>query len=80
MAAGIHKCLPDFWISLHGFAIKSITGSVMDELQWRAIWIETVMKAGSDLEDALDAFDMFYGDDPIDTSIDPAEAARALIK
>ena len=52
----------------------------MDELQWRAIWIETIMKAGSDLEDAQDAFDMFYGEDPIDTSIDPAEAARALIK
>jgi len=53
----------------------------MNELQWRAIWIETLMqKGGADMESAMDAFDIFYGDDPLDTSIDPVAAARAFLE
>ncbi len=52
----------------------------MDEYLWRAKWTETLIKAGADMESAMDALDIFYGDDPIDTSIDPVAAAKEFLQ
>jgi hypothetical protein len=52
----------------------------MNEHEWRAIWIDTLLKAGADLESAMDAFDLFYGEDELDLSSDPVAAARAIIE
>ncbi|GGI16877.1 MAG: hypothetical protein REI95_11125 [Oxalicibacterium faecigallinarum] len=51
----------------------------MTEHEWRAIWVDTLVKAGSDWESAVDALDLVYGDEPIDTTLDPIQAARDLI-
>lgn len=52
----------------------------MDEYLWRTKWIETLVQAGADMESAMDALDIFYGDDPIDTSVDPVIAAKEFLQ
>ena len=52
----------------------------MDDYQWRTIWIETLINHGADMESAMDALDLFYGDDPVDTSVDPVAAAREFVR
>lgn len=52
----------------------------MNEIQWRASWIETLIQAGADLESAMDAFDIVYGEDQLDLSSDPVAAARTFLQ
>lgn len=63
-----------YTIPLHVFK-----GMDMTEHEWRAIWVDTLVKAGSDWESAVDALDLVYGDEPIDTTLNPIQAARDLI-
>lgn len=51
----------------------------MDEQRWRALWIQTLLEAGVDMESAWDAFDLFYGDEGFDTEPDPVAAAKAFL-
>ncbi|GGC01632.1 hypothetical protein GCM10007205_08590 [Oxalicibacterium flavum] len=52
----------------------------MDEQRWRALWVETLLNAGVDMESALDAFDIFYGDEGFDTTPDPVALAKQFLK
>jgi len=56
-----------------------LSGQNMDEQRWRALWIETLLKGGVDMESALDAFDIFYGDEGFDTEPDPVATAQQFL-